>query len=260
MLVYMFLYSKNFKISFPGITAILPAAGIGKRMNSTLPKQYFTIGDKTILEYSINALFFQSLIQHCIVVISAHDRWFRQLSVSCDPRISVVIGGNTRADSVMAGLKHVKNSVWVIVHDAVRPCLHSDDLLRLFKIINFSKVGGILATPVRDTIKRSYSGSDCIHYTINRNNLWNALTPQLFNCNLLKYCLNKVLKNKIIVTDEASAIEYCGYTYILVRGRMDNIKVTYKSDIELISFYLSKLYKRNKKFFNKKYDSYRSWH
>lgn len=239
----MLCYSESIKISFPSITAILPAAGIGKRMNSALPKQYFMINGKTILEYSIDALLFQSCICHCIIVISAHDRWFNQLSISYDPRISVVIGGNTRAHSVMAGLQHVKNSMWVIVHDAVRPCLHHDDLLRLFEITKFSQVGGILAVPVCDTIKRSHSDNNCIRYTINRNNLWYALTPQLFNYNLLKFCLDKALKNKIDITDESSAIEYCGYTSVLVHGRTDNIKITYKDDIKLVSIYLSKLYK-----------------
>lgn len=230
------------KINFPDTTAILPAAGIGRRMNSVLPKQYFMIGNKTIIEYSIDALFFQSCIRHCIVVINSSDRWFNKLSIAYDPRISVVIGGNTRADSVMAGLQHVK-TVWVIVHDAVRPCLHYDDLLQLFKITEFSCVGGILATPVRDTIKRSYSHSDFICYTVNRRNLWNALTPQLFNYNILKNCLSQALINKVNVTDEATAVEYCGYVSVLVRGRIDNIKITYQDDIELASFYLSKLYK-----------------
>lgn len=241
----MLFYSKNFKVNFPEITAILPAAGIGKRMHSTLPKQYFMIEGKTVLEYSMNALLFQSCIRRCIVVINAHDRWFNQLSVSYDPRVSVVIGGNTRADSVMAGLKHVKNSAWVIIHDAVRPCLHHEDLLRLFKIIKFSQVGGVLAVPVRDTIKRSYSDNNFIHYTVNRNNLWCALTPQLFNYNLLKFCLSKALKNRIDITDESVAMEYCGYSSILVKGRTDNIKVTCKDDIKLVSVYLSKLYKNN---------------
>lgn len=245
----MLFCSKRVEVNFPDITAILPAAGIGKRMNSVLPKQYFMIGGRTVLEYSINALLFQSCIRHCIVVINESDKWFNQLSISYDPRVSVVIGGNTRADSVMAGLKHVKNSMWVIVHDAVRPCLHSDDLLRLFKITKFSQIGGILAIPVRDTIKQSYANSDVIHYTINRNNLWHALTPQLFNYHLLKFCLNKVLKNRIDVADESSAVEYCGYASILIKGRTDNIKITYKDDIKLVSFYLSMLYKRNNGYF-----------
>lgn len=240
----MFFCSSDIKVNIPEITAILPAAGVGKRMNSILPKQYFMIKNKTVLEYSINTLLLQSCIRRCIVVISAHDRWFNRLSISYDPRIVVVVGGKTRADSVMAGLQHVGNSIWVIVHDAVRPCLHCDDLIRLFKITKFSKVGGILATPVRDAIKRSDSSNNFIHYTVNRNNLWHALTPQLFSYNLLKRCLHKALKNKIDIVDEASAVEYCGYTSILVEGRTDNIKITYKDDIKLVNFYLSKLYRK----------------
>ncbi|URJ23078.1 2-C-methyl-D-erythritol 4-phosphate cytidylyltransferase [Blochmannia endosymbiont of Camponotus sp. C-003] len=233
------------KKKFPYITAILPAAGTGKRMNSLLPKQYCTIGNKTLIEYSINALLCQSCIRHCIVVINAQDRWFHQLSISYDPRVSVVVGGHTRADSVMAGLRHVKKkSVWVIVHDAVRPCLHHEDLIRLFEITKFSQVGGILAIPIFNTIKRSYYGTNFIKYTVNRENLWHALTPQLFNYDLLKYCLKKALKNRVTVTDEASAIEYCGYKSILIQGRSDNIKVTHQDDLKLANFYLSKSYKK----------------
>ncbi|ADV33574.1 2-C-methyl-D-erythritol 4-phosphate cytidylyltransferase [Candidatus Blochmanniella vafra str. BVAF] len=234
--------------NFPDMTAILPAAGIGGRMHSFPPKQYCIIGNKTLIEYSINVLLQQSNIKHCIVVINCNDNWFSKLSVSYDPRVSVVIGGKTRADSVMAGLKHVKKSMWVIIHDAVRPCLHYQDLLRLFKITQFSKIGGILATPVVNTVKKAYVGSNFISHTVSRNDLWHSLTPQLFNYNLLKKCLEKALINQIIISDEASAIEYCGYTSILVRGRSDNIKITYKDDLRLAKFYLSEIY-RNKNIF-----------
>lgn len=235
--------SKNFKVNFPDITAILPAAGVGKRMNSALPKQYLMIRDKTVLEYSIHALLYLSCVRRCIVVLNAKDRWFNQLSISYDPRIISVIGGITRAHSVMAGLKYVENSMWVVVHDAVRPCLHYDDLLRLFKVMTFSQIGGILAIPVRDTIKKSCFSNRFIHATVDGRNLWHALTPQLFNYKLLKYCLKKALKNKINITDEASAIEHCGYKSVLVQGRTDNVKVTYKDDLKLVGFYLSELYK-----------------
>ncbi|WP_159715520.1 2-C-methyl-D-erythritol 4-phosphate cytidylyltransferase [Blochmannia endosymbiont of Camponotus nipponensis] len=240
----MVVYTECVEKKFPDITAILPAAGTGKRMNNILPKQYCTIGDKTLIEHSISVLLYQSCIRHCIVVVNASDRWFRQLSISYDPRVSVVIGGQTRADSVMAGLEHVKKSVWVIVHDAVRPCLRDEDLLRLFEITKFSQIGGILAIPISNTIKRTYYGTNVIRYTVDRENLWHALTPQLFNYDLLKCCLKKALKNKVVITDEASAVEYCGYTSILIQGRSDNIKVTYQDDLKLARFYLSKLYNK----------------
>ncbi|URJ30909.1 2-C-methyl-D-erythritol 4-phosphate cytidylyltransferase [Blochmannia endosymbiont of Camponotus sp.] len=240
----MIRFIKHVRKKFPDITAILPAAGTGERMNSILPKQYCTIGDKTLLEHSISTLLCQSCIRRCIVVVNARDRWFKKLSIACDPRISVVVGGKTRADSVMAGLKHVKKSVWVMVHDAVRPCLHPEDLLRLFEVTKFSQVGGILAIPICNTIKQTYYGTNFVRYTLDRNNLWHALTPQLFNCNLLKSCLKKALKNRITITDEASAIEYCGYTSILIQGRSDNIKVTHQDDLKLASFYLSELNKK----------------
>lgn len=228
---------------FPDIIAILPAAGIGSRMQTDCPKQYLTIGNKTLLEHAIDALLRQSCIRHVIVAIGANDGYFATLPVSRDARVSHVIGGRERADSVLAGLLAARALAradqWVLVHDAARPCLHQDDLVRLLAIAAQTAIGGILATPVRDTMKRADGGA--IDHTVDRNNLWHALTPQLFPLALLESCLAKALTDGALITDEASALEHCGYRPLLVAGRADNIKVTCPEDLALAAFYFTQL-------------------
>ncbi|MGL9769178.1 MAG: 2-C-methyl-D-erythritol 4-phosphate cytidylyltransferase [Sodalis sp. (in: enterobacteria)] len=225
----------------PEIIAVLPAAGIGRRMQAALPKQYLTIGNKTLLEHAIGTLLHHPDVHKAIVAISAEDRYFHQLSIATDPRVRFITGGAVRADSVMAALRCTSTASWVLVHDAVRPCLHQDDLRRLLAITTHTEVGGLLATPVRDTIKRAHTGSDIIATTVKRQDLWHALTPQLFSRVLLITCLERALAEGAIITDEASALEYCGYTPLLVPGRADNIKVTRPEDLSLARFFFSQL-------------------
>ncbi len=227
--------------AFPDVIAILPAAGIGSRMQNDCPKQYLTIGDKTLLEHAVEALLRQPCIRQVIVAVSAEDRQFARLSLTDNPRVSRVTGGKERADSVMAGLRQAQGADWVLVHDAARPCLHQDDLARLLAITAYSAVGGILATPVRDTMKRAGPGNSAIDHTVERQDLWHALTPQLFPLPLLKTCLSRALNDGAMITDEASALEYCGYQPLLVPGRSDNIKITRPEDLALAAFYFSQL-------------------
>ena len=234
--------NSNSTDSSPDIVAVLPAAGVGSRMRTDRPKQYLTIGSKTVIEHTIFSLLQHPKIQRIVVVISPEDKLFSALPVAQDPRISTVVGGEQRADSVLAGLQHVGNASWVLVHDASRPCLHLDDLNRLLDIINVSKVGGLLAVPVRDTIKCVSVGMAPVLHTVERENLWHALTPQLFPIKLLLFCLSHALNSGITVTDEASALEYCHYHPVLVSGRSDNIKVTYPEDLALAEFHITRLH------------------
>ncbi|UAJ65847.1 2-C-methyl-D-erythritol 4-phosphate cytidylyltransferase [Candidatus Schneideria nysicola] len=230
--------------SYPKIIAILPAAGRGHRMQSSIPKQYLTIGNKTILEHAIFPLLSHKLFCQIVVVLNITDKWFYKLPIAMHSKVStVVIGGYSRSISVMAALSNIKNKTtnWILTHDAVRPCLKYYDLCRLMKITKYSKVGGILATRIHDTVKRASLREKNISYTIKRDRLWRALTPQLFNFDLLKYCLGKALREGATITDEASAMEYCGYQPLLIPCSNSNIKVTYKEDLELATFYLSKI-------------------
>ncbi|AVX39426.1 2-C-methyl-D-erythritol 4-phosphate cytidylyltransferase [Yersinia massiliensis] len=230
----------NFVVSLPEVIAVLPAAGIGSRMQADCPKQYLTAGGKTIIEHAISSLLDHPQIQQIIVVIHPQDTQFSTLPIAQDSRIRVVHGGEQRADSVMAGLQAAGQAGWVLVHDAARPCLHRDDLDQLLSIMRHSKVGGILAAPVRDTMKRSEAGVQAIAHTVDRQALWHALTPQLFPLELLKLCLSRALQEGAVVTDEASALEHCGYHPLLVSGRSDNIKVTRPEDLALAEFYLTR--------------------
>jgi len=223
------------------VIAVVPAAGIGSRMQSDCPKQYLTIGDHTILEHAVASLLRHPRVGRVIVAVSPADNQFAALPLARDPRVMRVDGGRERADSVLAGLKMADGAAWVLVHDAARPCLHPDDLDALLAITAHSRVGGILAAPVRDTMKRGEPGKALIAHTVDRIDLWHALTPQLFPLELLRDCLIRALNEGATITDEASALEHCGYHPELVAGRGDNIKVTRPEDLALAAFYLTRL-------------------
>ncbi|WP_075183216.1 2-C-methyl-D-erythritol 4-phosphate cytidylyltransferase [Pantoea sp. 1.19] len=231
--------------SLPRIIAVVPAAGIGSRMAANCPKQYLRIGDRTLLEHAIAGLLRHPAVTRVIVALSADDTTFASLPLAADPRVRRVTGGGQRAESVMAGLNAAGEEGWVLVHDAARPCLHPDDLARLLALTQHSKTGGILAAPVRDTMKRAESGAQAIAHTVDREALWHALTPQLFPLALLRHCLMRALREGATITDEASALEYCGYHPQLVAGRSDNIKVTRPEDLALAAFYLTQISKEN---------------
>ncbi|BAB13118.1 2-C-methyl-D-erythritol 4-phosphate cytidylyltransferase [Buchnera aphidicola str. APS (Acyrthosiphon pisum)] len=222
----------------PKIIAIVPAAGIGSRMKIDVPKQYIKIQNRTILEHTLTTLLLHPNIVQIIVSLNKKDNYFHKLSISSNFRIISVVGGEKRINSVLSGLIVVKNVDWVIVHDAVRPCLSYKDLEKLISIIKKNPVGAILARPVSDTIKYSNLKQKKAVYTVYRKNLWHALTPQLFQVELLKNCLKKIIKDQISVTDEASALEYCGYNPLLVLGSCRNIKITWPEDLVLANFYL----------------------
>lgn len=223
---------------------MVPAAGIGSRMASDCPKQYLRIGANTILEHAIGSLMAQPAIERVIVALSADDQIFATLPIAQHPRVSTVIGGQQRADSVLAGLQAAGDEGWALVHDAARPCLHQDDLLRMLAMTQRSEVGGILAAPVRDTMKRA-NACNGIDHTVDREALWHALTPQLFPLVLLREALQRALREGAVITDEASALEHCGYHPELIAGRSDNIKVTRPEDLALAAFYLTQISKEN---------------
>ena len=228
-------------VTSPGVCAVVPAAGFGRRMQTECPKQDLSIGNKTILEHSVDALLANARIQRVVIAVSPGDERFQQLPLALHPQITVVDGGAERADSVLAGLRAIDDAQWVLVHDAARPCLHQDDLARLLTLSETSRVGGILAAPVRDTMKRAESGKSAIAHTVDRNDLWHALTPQFFPRELLLACLSRALNEGATITDEASALEYCGFHPELIAGRADNIKVTRPEDLALAQFYLTRL-------------------
>ncbi len=223
----------------PFLAAIVPAAGLGTRMQSTCPKQYLYINGKYVIEHTLSTLLSHPLIKKIVVALHPNDTMFASLPLAKDPRIFTVTGGKTRADSVIAGLCAITEFDWVLVHDAARPCLRLEDLNTLIKKVLLSKQGGILATPVRDTMKQSLINNDKISHTIDRSYLWHALTPQMFPRSLLLDCLQRAIVEKALITDEASALEYCGYHPRLIKGHADNIKITQPEDVALATYYLT---------------------
>lgn len=224
------------------IVAIVPAAGSGQRMQAAIPKQYIKIGQSTILEHTLQKLLSLPLISQIIVVISRDDNYFSSLKVATHPKIKLTYGGDTRADSVYAGLLLADEDSWVLVHDAARPCVSHHDIEQLIKTVLANNQGGILATKVTDTIKKSLDQRTQvlpqIAQTCDRRQLWAAATPQMFKVKILKECMQSAKSQQIELTDEASAIEYGGGHPLLIECQRDNIKVTRKEDIPLAKLYL----------------------
>lgn len=218
-----------------GLTAIVPAAGIGSRMGADCPKQYLTLAGKTILEHTLGCLLSHPGIARVIVALAPHDEWFEQLAVAADPRVLRVEGGSERAYSVLNAL-HVVEGKWVLVHDAARPCLTQGDLDALIASA-MACDGAILGSRVRDTMKRT-DGAGNIVATVEREQLWHALTPQMFPTGTLKRALEEGLALGALITDEASAMERAGFTVKMVEGRADNIKVTRPEDLSLAELFL----------------------
>ncbi len=223
-----------------GIVAVVPAAGVGSRMKADRPKQYLTINAITILEHTVNKLLSHPQVSKVVVAVSEDDPYFPELSLSQHPDVVRVKGGNERADSVLSALNYIQESglgEWVMVHDAARPCIQQDDIDKLIEAALSHPVGGILAAPVRDTMKRGVDGQ--IDHTVERANLWHALTPQMFRTLPLQQALTEALEQGVSITDEASAFEWKGASPALVAGRSDNFKVTQPEDLALAEFYLS---------------------
>ncbi|WP_025564513.1 2-C-methyl-D-erythritol 4-phosphate cytidylyltransferase [Psychromonas sp. SP041] len=220
-------------------SVVIPAAGIGKRVGADTPKQYLAILDKTIIEHSIAPFLAHPDIKKVIVSVAKNDQWFKTLSVAQHPKLTIVEGGKERVDSVLNALKTLPNNDYVLVHDAARPCLQTSDIDKLISHARATETGAMLACRVRDTMKRTDQDNQ-IEHTVERQNLWHALTPQMFNNQQLITAISNIDEQHLI-TDEASAIELAGGSVTIIEGRSDNLKVTQSEDLLLAEFYLSKL-------------------
>ncbi len=220
------------------IWAVVPAAGVGKRMQADKPKQYLTLAGKTVIEHTLNRLLDAAVFSAIAVAISEQDPYWPELAVSRHPDVMTAAGGKERADSVLSALKALTNAHdqdWVMVHDAARPCLTTMDILALLQQLEQDEVGGILAVPSHDTLKIVEDGE--ITGSVDRNKIWRALTPQMFRFGLLRDALQQAEGNAA-VTDEASALELKGFKPKIVEGRVDNIKITRPEDLALAQFYM----------------------
>ena len=217
-------------------TVVVPAAGIGSRMGASCPKQYLPLAGKFLIEHTLERLLAHPRIERLVVALAADDDFFQTLPVASHPRLMTTTGGCERADSVLNGLSLVE-SEWVLVHDAARPCITHQDIDRLIHA-GLAGDGAILGSRVRDTMKRS-DAAGYIQKTVDRDQLWHALTPQFFRTGLLRDAIQQGQSQGLPITDEASAMELAGWRPLMVEGRADNIKVTRPEDLALAALFLS---------------------
>lgn len=238
--------------SAPRYWAILPAAGVGSRMQADRPKQYLLLQGQFLMDHTLQVMLSYPKFEQLVLVLSETDPYWPQSLFVTDSRIIRAPGGSERCYSVLNGLKALEGKAadndWVAVHDVARPCLQHGDLDRLFSALensaaeNTAACGAILASPTRDTMKRGVKqpdGTVAIDHTVEREQLWHALTPQVFRYTELKQALEFCLQNTLEVTDEASALEQIKQQPLLVEGRADNIKVTRPEDLALAELFLS---------------------
>lgn len=221
--------------------AVIPAAGTGSRMQSDIPKQYLQLHGKTVIEHTLQAFCENKNIKGIVVAISDNDNWWKHLAIASHPKIKTTQGGAERCHSVLNCLQFLAAEAaaddWVLVHDAARPCIDSNEIDRLISILMEHPVGGLLALPVRDTMKRA-GRDNIVSDTVNREGLWHALTPQMFRLSSLTQALQSAIEQKLLVTDESQAMELMGQKPLLVEGQAGNIKITRQDDLALAELYL----------------------
>ncbi len=218
--------------------AVVPAAGVGKRMQADRPKQYLPLLAKTVIEQTLARLLSVPEFKAVVVSIADTDPYWPDLEIAQHPKVKTAPGGKERADSVLSGLHLIREQAqdddWVLVHDAARPCITASDVTKLIQTLAEDPVGGILALASHDTLKSVHAG--VITGSVKREEIWRALTPQMFRYGRLKTALEQAEGNPAI-TDEASAIELLGFQPKIVAGRADNIKITSPEDLALAQFY-----------------------
>lgn len=222
----------------PAIWVVIPAAGSGRRMGDKLPKQYLPLAGRSVIDHTLACFTAHPRVTGIVVVVAADDTEWRRHEPQTDKPVHVVTGGAERCHSVFNALHflqvHAQANDWVLVHDAARPCLHYNDLNQLLETFQHDPVGGILAVPLADTLKRA-DAQGKITATVERAGLWCALTPQMFRLGLLHAALEAALAADHPVTDEAAAMEAAGYPVRMLEGRSDNIKITTRIDLALAS-------------------------
>lgn len=223
------------------IWAVVPAAGVGRRMGAGIPKQYLPLAGCSVIEHTLERLCAHPRIDGVIVALDDADTHFARLPIAS--RVRIASGGAHRADSVLGALDVLAGEAgpedWALVHDAVRPCLHREDLDRLIEASQAHGEGALLAAPVRDTMKRVQH--DHVQCTVPRDALWHALTPQLFPLAALRTALLAAKRDGVQITDEAQAMERAGHAPRVVLGRADNIKITHTEDLQLAAFFLAQM-------------------
>ena len=219
---------------------VVPAAGRGTRFGGAIPKQYLPLAGKPLLLHTLERLAAHPRVAGLMIALAPGDAHWPQLTQISGKPVRVVDGGDERADSVLAGLRALARDMraedFVLVHDAARPCVRSEDITRLIEQ-GVPAGGALLAAPLRDTLKRADDNNRSLA-TEPREARWRAMTPQLFRHGELVAALESARVAGIAVTDEAMAMERHGHHPLLVEGAEDNIKVTTPADLALAAFIL----------------------
>lgn len=222
-------------MSEPRIWAVLPAAGVGRRMGGPVPKQYLPLAGRAVIVRTLDRLLALPAVHGAVVALSPEDDHWDALGYRHPKPVQRVAGGAERCDSVLAALRwlvdHHGGRDYALVHDAVRPCVGVAELQRLIDGARDER-GGLLAFPVRDTLKQD-DGEGQVARTVDRDGLWHALTPQLFPVAALSAALERARVAGLMVTDDASAMEAAGGHPRLVPGEATNIKITRPADLAL---------------------------
>ena len=220
---------------------VIPAAGVGTRMARELPKQYLQVAGSTLLEHSLQALLACASIETVVVALHSEDDLASELDLLSSERVLCTAGGAQRKDSVLAALNALSQLAashdWVLVHDAARPGVATQDIQQLIDQVKLRGMGGILAQRINDTVKLADTAGQVLK-TLDRSHLWRAQTPQMFRYGQLREALLQAHERELEVTDEASAMELAGHPVQLVEGAANNLKVTVPSDLALAEFYL----------------------
>jgi 2-C-methyl-D-erythritol 4-phosphate cytidylyltransferase len=211
-------------------------------MGTQVPKQYLELAGKPVLQRTLESLLEVRRIERVVVALHPEDLDFPELALASHPKITTVVGGDERAQSVLNGLSALegvaRSQDFVLVHDAARPCLEPCEVERLIEEVASDPVGGILALPSVDTLKRVEEGR--VLETLDRRKIWRALTPQMFRFGLLFKSLKSALAEGFAVTDESQALERAGYAPKLVQGSASNLKITEPWDLVLAEFFLER--------------------
>lgn len=227
----------------PGFWALIPAAGVGRRMGADRPKQFLTLGSRSVLTHALDLFLQHPLIRGVVVVVGPEVDPDALDLPSGGGRLVRVAGGAERVDSVRNGLDFLAGRAdsadWVLVHDAARPCLPPEDLERLIQTLRDDPVGGLLAAASTDTLKLA-DATGRVERTLDRTRVWRALTPQMFRIGALRAALEAAVSAGVVVTDEASAMEFVGCRPRLVEGSAMNIKITRPEDLEAARVYLAR--------------------
>ena len=224
---------------------IIPAAGIGRRFSNDKPKQYQALLGKTVLEHSIDSFTVRDDVAVVLVAVARNDPFIGSLDLSA--KVRVVNGGEERSDSVYQALNSLQDMdehTLIAVHDAARPCIRQIDIDAVFAKAQQNTSGALLVLESYNTLKQWSGGA---LKTLDRRDIYSALTPQVFSYGLLKRALDKVSAESLMITDEASAIESLAISPEIVIGSSDNIKITEADDLALAAFYLNQRAKHSLK-------------